>query len=221
MEFKILEFNFLFDFNINDIFILSIENKKKFRNICFNLLNNLNDYDKFILTKNHCNKLETSKYIDVINNIFNLDINKIFLNRLYKNLIQYNNEFLLDKKIKLSTIINEYILDISSDYNYDFSMTSDINLLDILKSVDLKICIESDLLDIILNYLKLSNELYNYDIFIFFNIKQIFSTTEIEEIYKFCRYNKLKLILIESSLSYKNLDYEKHYIIDNDLCEIY
>ena len=71
----------------------------------------------------------------------------------------------------------------------------------------------------IITYIKLMHQICNIELFVFYNLKDYFNSEKIELFYKDCLYEKINIIIIESSKSEK-IKYEKYYILDNDLCII-
>ena len=84
MIFQYKDFNFKIDFEEKNIFSLIVENKRAYRKIIEDLVNNSNIEDgNIILSKN--NKLVMpEKEIFVFSDYFNFDINKFVLNKYYK-----------------------------------------------------------------------------------------------------------------------------------------
>jgi len=86
MIFQYKGFNFKIDLEDKSIFSLIIENKKLYRKIIEDLINNISiDDGNIILSKN--NKLIVpEKEIFVFSDYFNFDVNKFVLNKYYKKL---------------------------------------------------------------------------------------------------------------------------------------
>ena len=100
--------------------------------------------------------------------------------------------------------------------------TSEIDIKQLYKMMDLKV--EENLdsyLEQILNYINVVREVFNTKLFIFVNLKDYISDEEYEEIYKYIQLNKINIFLIESKVPKESYNWEKLWIIDEDLCEIY
>ena len=107
----------------------------------------------------------------------------------------------------------------SIDYSIEYNNMPDINSL--LKIFEIKLKPDYDsVLEKIIEYIKVVNRFLNINSFVFLNLKSYLTNDELEPFYKDCFYNKINLLLIESSLSEHRLDCEKYRIIDKDLCEI-
>ena len=78
---------------------------------------------------------------------------------------------------------------------------------------------ETTLAENMLNYIKFMKRICGLKVFFLINIKQYFKQEDMLCIYKECLYEKINLILVESSYN-NSYDYEKAWIIDNDLCII-
>ena len=105
-----------------------------------------------------------------------------------------------------------YELDLPLNISNDFSINK------LLKLMNISIKDTDDLLQNILTYIEISM-LIQQKMIIFINLKSYLSKVELTELYKYCIYNKVKVLLIDNSLHGTTLDYEKKLIIDCNLEE--
>ena len=106
--------------------------------------------------------------------------------------------------------------------DFQFSVNSEVsyNEEDLIK--DMKItfdCNINNLLEGIINYIKVTNELRNIKCFIFYNLFDFLDIDEIDLLLKNAAYLDIKIINIENQ-DVNNPSFNKKYILDNDLCLI-
>lgn len=90
----------------------------------------------------------------------------------------------------------------------------------VMKAISVETDVECDsLLEKMLQYIKLMNQICGIDIFVIPNLKYYFSTEETMQFYQFAMYNKIYIVVIEPTLS-PHMEGEKSWIIDDDLCII-
>lgn len=89
-----------------------------------------------------------------------------------------------------------------------------------MKSISIEINDYADsLLEKIIQYIKLMNQICGVEIFVIPNLKTYFSIEEIIQFYEFSIYNKIYLIVLES-IQTPHIESEKGWIIDEDVCII-
>lgn len=99
-------------------------------------------------------------------------------------------------------------------YNFDTDLSS------LMKSISVEIDDDADsLLEKMMQYIKLMNQICGVEIFVIPNLKVYFSTEDIIQLYEVAMYNKIYLIVIESFQTL-HVEGEKGWIIDKDLCII-
>ena len=220
MTFQYKGFNFKIDFEEKDIFSLIVENKRAYRKIIEDLVNNSNIEDgNIILSKN--NKLIIpEKEIFVFSNYFNFDINKFVLNKYYKELKNLSENEFLNETLEIKEILKDYINKLIEN-NYSLKFEDDLDVSQILKAFSIKFERSEDLLLNLFEWLKILNELLGYEIFFFINLENFLSEDELLEFSKFIVYNKYKVVFLENFYRNKLSDNDNLIIIDNDLCEIF
>lgn len=217
-------FNESFISKENEIPILVIENKTLYQNLIFELISELNgiesEHNFFIDDK----QLNLRKDLELILDMFTLDINKSKnITKLYNYIkSEYINNEKLMQTTQLSVKIIEYIQDITNEIDFDLTFETNIDLQAILKAVDLKFYYDdSTLLEKLIDYIKITHDFLGKKFFIILNLKTIFSSQEQQQFYEFLMYNKIEILLVETSQQSKKLENEIYRIIDDDLCVIY
>ncbi|MDK9580611.1 type II-A CRISPR-associated protein Csn2 [Sneathia sanguinegens] len=220
MNLQIKGFDFLINLE-NNINILVIENKKFYREIVNTLLNKLDIKNGNILLSNETELLEPHKNLFTFYDYYSFDINKYCLTKLYKKIRENTLEEYFDETNIIKHKIEEYIYKIIEDYGEYLEINGEIDIVSMLKSLDVKIKNYPEIsIDKLIDYMCILSELFNIDNFCFINLKDIFSEEELIEFYKYIRYNDFKVVLVENKKS-KILKTENTFVIDEDLCEIY
>lgn len=220
MIFQYKGFNFKIDFEDKSIFSLIIENKKLYRKIIEDLINNISiDDGNIILSKN--NKLIVpEKEIFVFSDYFNFDINKFVLNKYYKELKNLSENDFFDETLKIKEVLRNYITKLVEN-EYSIKLEEDLDISQILKAFGVKFQRNEDLLLNLFEWIKILNELLGYEIFFFINLENFLSDDELVEFSKFILYNKYRVVFLENFNRNRLFDDDNLIIIDNDLCEIF
>ena len=220
MIFQYKGFNFKIDFEDKSIFSLIIENKKLYRKIIEDLINNISiDDGNIILSKN--NKLIVpEKEIFVFSDYFNFDINKFVLNKYYKELKNLSENDFFDETLKIKEVLRNYITKLVEN-EYSIKLEEDLDISQILKVFGVKFQRNEDLLLNLFEWIKILNELLGYEIFFFINLENFLSDDELVEFSKFILYNKYRVFFLINFNINRLFDDDNLIIIDNDLCEIF
>ncbi len=220
------EFNYQIEFKENIVDLIVIEDKKVFREYIGELYSQcmeLNDSGKFVLS-NEEKEIKLSKKVEIILDFYSLDINnKKIITKVYNKLKEISTEEdMYVETGKINSEIVRYvdkIVDIS-DYPLEFSI--DIDIVDLFKMANVKFLKDyTSELDRICDYISVVNEITGKDIFIFVNFRDFFELEELEEFYKFAAYKKIFLIMLENEVNNVCNEFEKVFVLDKDLCEIY
>lgn len=213
--------NIIEDFNNNKNIILVIKNKKYLYLLVNSLLNEDID-NKYLLIIDDNNKQQNNDdYIEFIPSIFLLNFNS------KKNLTIINKQIKNQYKTSIKEtieIIYTYLLDLQKNIciDFDIELISNIDLIedDILKLINFEIKDKYDsILDKIINYMKIINQLRKIKIFIFLNLSIYLNKEEIKLLLKESKYYDFKIILIENNEEIIDL-FDTKRILDEDLCLI-
>ncbi|WP_338946574.1 type II-A CRISPR-associated protein Csn2 [Fusobacterium pseudoperiodonticum] len=220
MIFQYKGFNFKIDFEDKSIFSLIIENKKLYRKVIEDLINNISiDDGNIILSKN--NKLIVpEKEIFVFSDYFNFDVNKFVLNKYYKELKNLSENEFFDETLEIKEALRNYVTKLIEN-EYSVKLEEDLDISQILKAFGIKFQRNEDLLLNLFEWIKILNELLGYEIFFFINLENFLSNDELVEFSKFILYNKYRVVFLENFNRNKLFNDDNLIIIDNDLCEIF
>lgn len=221
MKLQLRNFNFMLDLEEN-INVIVIENKMEYRKFVNSFVNELNIRDGNILLSKDIELLVPEKYIFTFYDYFTFDINKYALNKFYKKLKEISIVDFSFETANLKTNIEEYVYNITKQYDMYLDISCDLDVAEILKSLNVKIKQYSELLlDKIINYINVINEIFGIKYFVFISLKEYFSDSEIIDFYNYINYNDFKVVLVEPNNKNNFQTKEKIYVIDEDLCEIY
>jgi len=211
-------------FSENKVNVLTIENKTFFTEIVSEFFSQYSGNEgKFILSEDD-KELSIPKTCELILNPINLDINnKQNLNKIYSILKQsISDEYNYLKTCTIKSAILKHIDDVLLSLDIPLKRSEELDLISIFKAVNISFETEyTNLLEKIIDYISASVELNQIKCFIFINLKQFLNFKDLSELYKFARYIKTNLFLIEGVYTSTKEDCEKSYIIDKDLYEIY
>lgn len=166
--------------------------------------------------------LPIDKSIVFIKDPFSVDINqRKILTKLYSQLSEYANDIFAQERTLFYQSYIQYMDYLCEKCDLFLAYEEEPETQDIFKLAKIKIdCQSEDLLEQIVEYIKVSIELLQQDIFVFLNLKLFLSREEIEALYNECFDRKVHLILIEAVFQEK-LAKEKVCIIDKDKCILY
>ena len=220
MIFQYKGFNFKIDFEDKSIFSLIIENKKLYRKVIEDLINNISIDDGNIILSENNKLIVPEKEIFVFSDYFNFDVNKFVLNKYYKELKNLSENDFFDETVEIKETLRNYVTKLIEN-EYSVKLEEDLDISQILKAFGIKFQRNEDLLLNLFEWIKILNELLGYEIFFFINLENFLSDDELVEFSKFILYNKYKVVFLENFNRNKLFDDDNLIIIDNDLCEIF
>ena len=199
--------------------VLEIQNKKLFMKYV-NILYGKELTEELRLLESE-KEVNISNCVTVYSDFFNLELNdRKVLNKLYQHI-----EMSIDVEIKeLFNVelvkVKEVVEKIVESYDLDLIISDTISFGEIARAIDLKINYEGkSLLEILLVVLDLESELSISKVLVFINLKLYLNNEELEELYKYSKYKKINILLIDSMCYGTTLKYEKKLIIDEELVE--
>lgn len=166
--------------------------------------------------------LDVSKYSDVIFNPLAISLNqRKIINKLYE-LCELNiktNEMLFKWNMLQNSFIS-FIDELINCVDYDLQYSEKFDVKDILKVVDLKFNEKSTIIEKILDYLVLVNDILKIKLFVSLNIKTYLGLNELRYIIEQAQYHKFNILLIERFDAFEKIEDEKIVIVDKDKCVI-
>ncbi|TQQ84002.1 type II-A CRISPR-associated protein Csn2 [Peptacetobacter hominis] len=221
------DFEYKIEFEENKFNLIILEDKKvflKYTEEIYNQCNISEEMGGFVLSDDKGKIQKLSKVADIIVDIYNLDINnRKILTKLYSNLRELSNQDEL--YIETGKIVSEIIRYVDlvtneAEYSLEYSVEFDVS--ELFKITDVKFeSYSSTIIERLCEYVNVSSQILGKRIFIFVNMRNFFDRDVIEEFYRYLSYKKIFAIMIENSIDYTIQDYEKVFVLDSDLCEIY
>ena len=210
-----------FDLIENQILVLSIENHLVYSNILETLWKQYKGENGDFILSDESKELKLSQKMECIYNIFSINTNdRKIITKLYQELTFQNDTLLQEESVLFKQELISYLDKVVSTVPYNLKYNFDTDLSSLMKSISVEIDDDSDsLLEKMMQYINLMNQICGVNIFVIPNLKAYFSTEEIIQLYEFTIYNKIYLIVIEA-IQTPHIEGEKCWIIDEDLCII-
>lgn len=222
MKIKIFAFNNNIIFDEEHVNILEVYDKKLFSSLTFNLnelASGRKSFENILL-------FEGEEVIEIQKNIIAIldPLNPSFNNRKISTDLYQKLSGIFIQEFGLQAVFQEckgqllYIIqNLCQEMPLEFRYKDSIEIQDILKLYELKIDMSTstsiiDKVFLIMDILAFFNL---YKVIIFINLKSFLDEDDLVEIYKYAKYKKLNILLIESNAS-KRLAYEKKIIIDEN-----
>lgn len=207
----------------NIVNVIILENQRIYSKLVQELLSQCNGEEgKFVLSEDN-KELKISKNMYLISDVFNIDFNqRKIINNIYANLenIAIDEKYYI-KTNKIKSDIIKYIDDLIMEVDYSLAYKEDIEIKELFKLSNIKIEIyDKNLLEKIVDYIEILQKICNIKCIVFINLKTFLTPKELEQLYLHCNYNKMHIILLEN-IKKSKLKFEKIFILDKDLCEIY
>ncbi len=201
----------------SDSYLLIIKNKQLLYYFLQNYNYNTNEeYIKVFDESN--NQIKAADYIDIVTSILSIDVNtKKNINALVRQL-KTNTDILKKTSLNVTNIVKEAFDVIKMDSPIDIISDANISEDDIVKMMDINIdeC-SNTMIERLNNYVKVSYELRNVRVFIFYNLLSFLTETEIELLIHNSKYSNIKIIDIEYfDDGVCIFDHKK--IVDKDIC---
>ncbi len=202
--------------------VIIIENSSLFYALMQELSLQCEGKEVSFLLSDTLKELPIEKNINFVGDMFGFSVNE---RKLATKLLSRLSEKALDeehfsKTNEIMSQIEQYMLELISDCDVSVHLENSIDIAMLLKATPVTVSdICATLPEKICNYVKIENEFFGKKIFAFVNLKQFLSEEDIEDVYKFFRYEKLYLLLFEGYQKYNSKN-EHILIIDKDMCII-
>ena len=220
MKLKINGFTNELEFYNDKVSVLAIKDTKCFTNTIQEINDEIKgiESDEIFLLDDKENELKMSNKMYMILDLFNIDYNsKKILGKLYDK-ISENIENSGETKLQnLFIEVRKNIVEEINEFPFEFTMSDDIDIINILKLYNLKVDILSyeTILEKIEFFIDLNATLNIFNVIVLPNLKMYLSEKELIELYKYSLYNNVKLLLIEKNFTQK-LEYEHILAIDEE-----
>lgn len=220
MKIAHIDYQFIIELKENDKLLFIIENPKAFRNIISDI--NTEKGESPIIFSENNNIIDIEK-IECIIDVFNLSLNdRKAINKLYDFLKkEISSTELLLQNNEIYNIIYTYANSLQKITEFNLEWNNDLDILSLIKFMNVKFKDDNlDIVERIVDYIKIHSEFVKTKCFVFVNLLSYLSKYEIEKLFEFCCYEKINIILLENRQP-DNIDlFTKVYLIDNDYCEV-
>lgn len=208
--------------NENQISVLTIENPEAFSWVIGDLWKQCrgNMGESILSNKDEIYKM--SSRVEMIFNPHAVNCNdRKILSKLYGELKELAQESLGREILEVNSSIVNLLEKVIEQVEYPIEVQYEIDIEGLLKLYDAKINVEfENLLVYLLEYMKIVKRIIKIDIFVVVNLKQFFPEEELNEFYKNLWYEKIYLVILEGYESRACKSYERHVLLDYDLCVI-
>lgn len=215
------DYLFSIDFKEDETYTVVVENPEEFYNLTNELIGQSNGEEgKFVLSNKKI--LNMKKDLDVLTDIYSVDINSTkSKNKLYKYLDKTKNDYHLEVN-NLDAQIYKLISEIENDLVIDIEYSFEVDYKNILKAIDLKFYNDFDsFIEKLINYINVYTDFFNIETYVLINLKSFLTQSTYEELLNYKTNKEINILFIESRELTFNSKYDKIYIIDRDLSEIY
>lgn len=201
---------------------LLIENRELFISFIKQLYIEMSTEEGKIILQDDLKEISFKKYVELIIDPFALDPNNAKnLKKLYEKIIENSsNEEIYEKRLVFENALKDYVEEIVflSDYELIYD---NLDYQNIFKAVNLHIDTETkNLASMIIDYMRISSDLSGTKLFIFVNLDNFLTDSDLIELQDFISYNNLIVFCLQNQLNRKLIENENLRIIDEDLCEI-
>ncbi len=221
MMFVSTKFDIKLELVENRVSVLVVEHQRIFADIISGIYSLMrNNSDEISLVEND-KILNFSKTADIIVDPFSISCNeKRVTQKLYQEITYRINECMAEESAFIHGEIINYLEKAILTVPYDVTFEIELDILSLLKAYNVKICDDSEnVVERIINYLKVIHRLCNIRVVVFVNLKTYLPADDIASLYEFAFYEKIHLILLEN-IQKNKIDGEKIFILDKDRCII-
>ena len=211
------------EFKENKVNVLVVENN----GMLFKLINELQSQIEgkngtFVLSENG-ELLNIGKEIELITDVFSLNLNeRTSVNRLLNSLTGYTQSAeMINKSRELQMVLNEYLSELTQNEELPVSFADEINMQSLLKALGVEFENEyNSICEKLLVYMRIINRYFQKEVFVLVNLKTFVNEDELKDFYQNAFYEKLNLLLFESTERKSMGNAEEVTVIDEDMCEV-
>lgn len=210
-----------FEMKENIVTTLQIENVNIMRDFVAYLTAETNGSDGEIILADKEKVFKFDKIAEVIFNPFYAECNnKKIMNHLYQEISNISKVKLCELVQNVNQTVVNYLDIVSNEVAYPIDYNPSPDIIGLLKAFEVTIQQELDSVpERIIQYVKLMHQICGVEIFIFYHLKDYLDEKEMEMFLQSIEYEKVNLVLLESSEKYLT-EFEKRVIIDKDCCII-
>lgn len=229
MKMRIFSFETEITFSDDYVNVIQIENHKLFGRLVssiYKLSNGIEEgIDEKVILEENEKILNFSKETIFIMDFMNFDFNQRKIQNALYHYVEQSYDLEYEKLDEFQTTFYNLCLDVSDilvELPFEFECKENIEVLDYLKMIGLKIKQNGyqTILERLLLIIDVVQNFHLAKILFLVNVKGFLEEEEVVELYKYSKYKKVEILLLENGKEEKNLDYEKVLLIDSDYDEI-
>lgn len=207
------------EFKENQINVLVVENAAALREMLLCLAAQCAGEEGDFVLSEGIQLLELSKNAVFVRDLFSLDfLSKRVTAKLDQEAIEAGTDYeaALREAVK---ILNEIAGKICASLDYDAVFSEMDSWEPLVRLLSFRVDLENlSFPERVLEFMKLQRRFFGKTLFVFYNLKALFSAQELELFYRSLLYEKLTVFLIEDMQRRTLKDLESTLIIDEDLC---
>lgn len=214
-------YNLAFSIEENQVIVLSVENTRAYAELLQDIWNQSQGGEGGFILSEKEKVLKISKEVECIFNPFALECNdRKLVTHLYQQMKEQADNFLMEETMQINTEINRFLDTLIFQIPFVLKHNQEFDILNLFKLYEVKFDSDVDtVLERIIEYLRVMSKICGIVLYVFVGLKHYLNPNELNELYQFAFYEKIKLILLESIHLPLN-EGEKGWIIDADLCII-
>lgn len=214
-------YNLAFSIEENQVIVLSVENTRAYAELLQDIWNQSQGGEGGFILSEKEKVLKISKEVECIFNPFALECNdRKLVTHLYQQMKERADNFLMEETMQINTEINRFLDTLIFQIPFVLKHNQEFDILNLFKLYEVKFDSDADtVLERIIEYLRVMSKICGIVLYVFVGLKHYLNPNELNELYQFAFYEKIKLILLEPIHLPLNKG-EKGWIIDADLCII-
>lgn len=216
------DFKFVFRFDENTRNLLVVEQPSIFVKVVKEFLAENEEESGFVLSKNEA-FIKLKEHLACIINPLAISLNeRKLLNKLGEILKKeiLSSDLLIENN-QVVAAMEHYALHILQSVDWDLTYSDRIDVQSLLKFMGIQFSENQEMLvEKIIDYLKAAHELLDIKCFVFVHLLSYLSDYELEKLYEYAEYQKIHILLLESSQPEDIEKFSDIVIIDKDACEI-
>ena len=217
------DFDFVFHFEENVRSLLVVENPVIFLKLISEMTgNDSEEHSRIVLSGDDTVLKIKDKLICIIDPLSITLNDRKLLNKLGDMLLkEILSSELLIKGNQIVSDIENYVFQIIQCMDWNLSYSEKIDVQSLLKIAEVRFDdVQETLVEKILDYVKISSELLDIKCFVFVNMLSYLTEYEVEKFYEYVCYQKICVLLLESTVPDTVKKFSETVIIDKDACEI-
>jgi CRISPR type II-A-associated protein Csn2 len=143
------------------------------------------------------------------------------INRVYSEMQEIADTNLYVQQSDINSAVVSLLDEIGTHLPYPLDYSLNLDFQQLLKIYSVKIeMMDSDLIDRVVNYIRLSHQILGTGIFIFINFRAYFTQKELSGLREMVQYEQITVLMVENNVNFDEGVNEKWWIVDKDLCII-